>query len=127
MMIIVFPFYFGLVFFSLRVIKFFFPLIGFFSSLQIVGNLGLEEAHTERDTSNDSSSSSLNTSLFIVFPSILSLLAVTGVIAFLCLVRRKSKLSKQKKNTIILLFSNKTRSFRCSPLYIINLMFVWYI
>ncbi|ODN04431.1 Down syndrome cell adhesion molecule-like protein Dscam2 [Orchesella cincta] len=52
------------------------------------GNLGLEEAHTERDTSNDSSSS-LNTSLFIVFPSILSLLAVTGLIAFLCLVRRK--------------------------------------
>ncbi|CAL8103483.1 unnamed protein product [Orchesella dallaii] len=51
-------------------------------------NLGLEEAHTERDTSNDASSS-LNTSLFIVFPSILSLLAVTGLIAFLCLVRRK--------------------------------------
>lgn len=100
-MIIVFPFYLvQLVFFSsLRVIKYFFSThwVFFSCSLQIVGNLGLEEAHTERDTSNDSSSSSLNTSLFIVFPSILSLLAVTGVIAFLCLVRRKSKLSKRKK------------------------------
>jgi hypothetical protein len=53
------------------------------------GKADLESSSQEDD--GEMSSSPLSTSLLIVFPSILSLLTVTGVIAFVCYIRRKRK------------------------------------